>query len=124
MIKRALLLISLISVTSACSIYHVNSQDTTTEYYPPKNSANDVVYLETVDRPHEVIATITVNTERIQTMDGVLEKMKREAAILGADAITDIKTDATGTWKKLPAQKVIGNAYVRENFTAAAVIFK
>ena len=124
MIKRALLCISLVLLTSACSIYHVDSQDSTTDYYPPKNSVSDVVYLEKIDRAHDIIGTITVNTERIQTMDNVLEKMKREAAILGADAITDIKTDATGVWKKLPAQKVIGNAYVRANFTASAVAFK
>ncbi len=122
--KQFFLLASIIFLTSACSIYHVDSKDTTSEYYPPKNSANDVVYLEKVDRPHDIISTITVNTERIQTMDNVLEKIKREAAILGADAVTDIKTDATGIWKKLPAQKVIGNAYVRENFTASAIIFK
>ena len=57
-------------------------------------------------------------------MDQIIEKLKREAAVLGADAITDIKTDSTGTWKKLPLQHVLGNAYVRANFTATAVVFK
>lgn len=47
--------------------------------------------------------------------------MKREAAILGGDAITDIQSDATGTWKRLPIQKTIGNAYVRSNYTAEVV---
>ncbi len=50
--------------------------------------------------------------------------MKREAAILGADAITNIQSDATGAWKKLPAQEVVGNGYVRANFTATAIVFK
>ena len=124
--KKIYSLIAILFLTAGCSIYSVDSQSTSEEFYPSKGSPHDVAYLENVTQPHEVIATVIVNTERRQEqkMEDVIEKMKREAAILGGDAITDIKTDATGTWKKLPAQKVIGNAYVRENFTAAAVIFK
>ena len=124
MIKRLLFFFSLILLISGCSIYHVNSEDTATDYYPPKKSADEVAYLENVDRPHEVIAYITVNTERNQRMNDVVEKMKQEAAILGADAITDIKTDATGVFKKLPAQHFFGNGYVRANFKVAAIVFK
>ena len=119
-------LIFIVLLTAGCSIYSVDSQSLTEEFYPSKSSANDVVYLETVTQPHEVIATVVVNTERRQQqkMEDVIEKMKREAAILGGDAITDIKTNAGGTWKKLPAQKLIGNAYVRANFSASVVVFK
>lgn len=116
-------LILLLSV-AGCSLYNVNSEEITTEFYPPKSSPSDVIYLETVTQPHEVIGYITVNTERRQKMDDVLIKMKREAAILGGDAITNVKTDASGQWKKLPAQNVVGNAYVRANFTATVVVFK
>ncbi|MBF0521724.1 MAG: hypothetical protein HQL24_01565 [Candidatus Omnitrophica bacterium] len=124
MTKKLLTLISLVFLASACSLYHVDSADVTTNYYPSKKSASDVVYLETVTEPHEIIGYVTVNTERRHTIEDVLDKIKREAAILGGDAITDIRTDATGEWKKLPAQKLIGNAYIRANFTAAVVVFK
>ena len=117
-------LIPLIFLFPACSIYHVNSEDASSEYYQPKNSADQVVYMETVDRPNEIVGYITVNTERNQRMSDVLAKMKHEAAILGADAITDVHTDASGVWKKLPAQHFLGNGYVRANFKAAAVVFK
>ena len=118
------LLLILATASFGCSIYHVNSEEVSTEYYPPKKNAQDIVYLEKVDKPHEVISNIIVNAERNQKMNDVIEKMKREAAIVGADAITDIKTDATGTWKHLPAQSFVGNGYVRANFKASAVVFK
>ncbi len=111
-------------VATSCSLYQVDSKDITTDYYPSKPSADDVAYLETVTQPNETIGYVTVNTERRQQISDVIEKMKREAAILGGDAITDIKTDATGTWKKLPAQKLVSNGYVRAKFTATVIIFK
>lgn len=114
----------LILTTWGCSIYHVNSEDIATDFYPPKSSPYDVAFSEEINRPHEVIAYITVNTERRQHIDDIIHKMKREAAIIGADAITNIRTDATGRWKRLPAQGLISNAYVRANFTAEAVVFK
>jgi len=122
--KTILLLIACIFSTSACSLYHISSEDITTNYYPSKQRANDVLLLEDVDRPHEVIGTVIVNAERRQYLSEVIWKMKREAAILGGDAITDIKTDATGAWKELPAQAIIGNGYVRTNFSATIIVFK
>ncbi|MCA9398438.1 MAG: hypothetical protein KC618_01730, partial [Candidatus Omnitrophica bacterium] len=116
--------IPLVLLCSACSIYHINSEDVSSDFYYPKASINDVVYIENIQEKHEVIGFITVNTERNQRLSEVMQKLKREAAILGADAITDIKSDATGQWKKLPAQEIIGNGYVRANFTASAVVFK
>jgi len=86
--------------------------------------AGDVVFLEKSDRPCEVIGYVNVNAERRQLFSEVLEKMKREAAIMGGDAITDLRSDATGQWKRLPAQQIIGNAYVRANFTVSVIIFK
>lgn len=109
---------------SACSFYKVDSKNTTDEYYPPKHSSTDVVYLEEVSRPHMVIGKVTVNAERNKPLTDVIEKMKYEAAIIGGDAITNIQTDGSGLWKKLPAQKLVGNAYVRANFTADVVVFQ
>ncbi len=122
--KKLTLLVFLTFITSACSIYHIDSQGVGTKYYPPKKSPTEIVYLERIDRPHETIGQVVVNTERRQQMNDVLEKMKREAAILGADALTNLQTDATGSWKNLPAQELIGNAYVRANFSATVVVFK
>lgn len=116
----------LLLLSSGCALYHIDSQNISPNYYPSKKSSNDVVYLENVDKPNEIIGYVTVNTERVhsETMEDIISKMKREAAILGADAITEIKSDAAGEWKKLPAQKLVGNAYVRANFTATAIVFK
>ena len=124
MIRLFLSLLFLITFSIGCSLYYVDSQDVSTDFLPPQKSAEDVVYLEKIDRPHEVIGFITVNTERNQRINDVIEKMKREAAMLGADAITEIKTNSSGIWKKLPAQAFIKNGYVRANFQSSAVVFK
>jgi hypothetical protein len=123
MIKKILALILLVLTTSSCSIYHVSSINTTDDYYPPKEVA-EVPYIENIEQEFNVIGIVTVNAERRQLISDVLKKMKREAAILGGDAITDIKTDASGVWKRLPAQKLIGNAYVRANYTGSVVVLK
>lgn len=124
MTKKIVALITFILLTSSCSIYHVNSVDSGDIFYPQK-SPDEVVYLEDIDEDHEIIGTVIVNGERRQRdFDNIIVKMKREAAILGGDAITDIRSDATGAWKNLPAQQTIGNAYVRANYMASVVIFK
>ncbi len=123
--RSLFILIFCISLMSTgCSIYHVNSEETLTDYIPPKTSVDQVVYLEKIDRPHETVGYITVNTERNQRLNDVIARMRYEASILGADAITDIHTNSSGVWQKLPAQKFIGNGYVRANFRATAVVFK
>jgi len=124
MIKKYFFFPLLILLTSACSMYHVTSEDIADNYYPSKKSALDIIILENVTKPHEVIGIITVNAERRQKIEEVIAKLKREAAILGADAITDLQSDSTGQWKKLPVQAALGNAYVRANFSAVAVAFK
>jgi len=121
MIKRPLFLIVLICAVSACSIYRVNSEEVTTNFYVSKSDPSLVEYVENVIRPHEVIGFITVNTERRQGMEQVLGKMKKEAAILGGDALTNMTSNATGSWKKVPIQKLMGNAYIRANFTATVI---
>ncbi len=122
--KKIPYLIFVLVVTAGCSLYRISSQDTTVDYYPAKQSSDEVIYLETVKKPSVQIGTVTVNAERRQRISDVLEKMKREAAILGGDAITDVKTDATGAWKSLPAQEFIGNGYIRANFTAKVIVFQ
>lgn len=109
---------------SGCSIYRISSEDTSSNFYASKASVNDVVYVEKISQPHENIGHVTITTERRQTLQNVIDQMKREAAILGADAITNIQSDATGTWRELPVQTLLANGYVRANFTATAVVFK
>jgi len=123
MMKKIVSLIALVFLTSSCSIYHITSTSTTDDYYPSRENA-EVVYLDQIDDTYEIIGTVLVNAERRQRLKDVIEKMKREAAILGGEAITDIQSDATGPWKRLPIQRTIGNAYVRANFTASVVVSK
>lgn len=125
MTKRTFFLVLFLTIsTNGCSIYHVDSQDISSTFHPSKRSINEVEYLSEVERPHEIVGYVTVNTERSQKFDEIIERMKREAAILGGDAIINIRSDATGQWKRLPVQDVIGNAYIRANYSAAVIIFK
>ncbi len=123
MIGKIISIIGITLLTTSCSVYHITSSNTTDSYYP-STSIEDVVYLETIDQDHEIIGVVTINAERRQYLSNVIVRMRREAAVLGGDAITDIQTDATGTWKRLPVQQTIGNAYVRANFTASVVSFE
>lgn len=122
--KNLILLAGIIFLASACSFYNINSEEVTSKFYPPKESSDQVAYLDNVTQAHEIIGFVTVNAERHQSMDEITEKMKHEAAMLGGDAITNITTDASGAWKKVPPQKLLGNAYVRANFTATVVAFQ
>ena len=88
--KKPILFFALALLTSGCSLYSINSEEVTENYYPPKSSTETVTYLEEVKDPHEVIGFITVNTERRQKIQDIIEKMTREAAVLGGDAITNI----------------------------------
>jgi hypothetical protein len=110
--------------SSGCTVYQIDSKDTSQEYYVPKTSIDDVAYIEKVDKPYTEIGTVTVTTERTQTLEDVLPKLKQEAGMLGADAITDVSNDATDLWKKYAPQKVLGNAYIRVTFTAKAIVWK
>ena len=123
--KRTLLsLLLLTGFLSGCSMYTIDSKDTTLDFYPPKKSIDEVQYLETVDRPYEEIGIVTVTAERRQTLEDVLPKLKQEAAILGGDAITDIKADDNGSWKSIKLQKIFGNGYIRTRYTSKVLVLK
>ena len=110
-------------LASACSFYNVKSDEATLDYYPPKSSKDMVTYIENVDRPHTIIGSVTVNAERNQDFNEILDKMKQEAAVLGGDAITDITQDAgKGRWAKMkPA--LFSNSNIRQNYNAKVVVF-
>jgi len=122
--KKMILLLILSIAMSGCSLYSINSEEVTENYYPPKGSAESVIYLEEVTDKHEVIGFVSVNTERRQKMQDVLEKMKREAAILGGDAITNITRKTAGGSEKMKMaglQKFFENSYIRATFTATVI---
>jgi hypothetical protein len=121
--KKLLSIILLSVVTTGCSLYQIDSQNDTTKYYPPKKSTAEVAYVEKSDRPYETIGTVIVTTERRQTLESVLPKMQYEAAIMGGDAFTDIRTDATGSWKKIQPKALLGNAYIRANYSAKVIVY-
>ena len=110
--------------TSGCTVYQIDSKDTSTDYYVPKTNIDQVDYIEKVDKPYVEIATVTVTTERNQTLKDILPKLKQEAGMLGADAITDVQNDATPLWKKYAPQKLLGKAYIRTIYTAQAIVWK
>ena len=105
-------------------MYQINSKETSQEYYVPKTSIDDVAYMEKVDKAFTEIGTVTVTTERRQSLEDVLPKLKQEAGMLGADAITDVHNDATPAWKKYAPKKILGNAYIRTTYTATAIVWK
>ena len=109
---------------SGCSLYSLNFEDTTNTSHPAKSSPADVVYLEKIDRPSEVIGYVTVSTERRTELDQVIQKLKPQAALLGGDAITNIESDSSGFWKRPGISKVLGNAYIRINYRAQVVAFQ
>ena len=123
--KRVLFTFLFLAVfSSGCTVYQINSKDVSQDYYVPKTSIDDVAYIEKTDKPYIEIATVTVTTERSQSWQDVLPKLKQEAGMLGADAVTDVQSDSTALWKKIPPQKFLGNAYIRAKYTAKAIVWK
>lgn len=123
--KRILFTFLFLAVfSSGCTVYQIDSKDTSRDYYVPKTSIDGVAYIEKVDKPYTEIATVTVTTERRQSWQEVLPKLKQEAGMLGADAITDVQNDATDMWKSFKPQQLLGNAYIRTTYTAKAIVWK
>jgi len=56
--------LSLAIFSSGCTLYQINSKDTTKDYYIAKTSIDDVAYVEKTDKPYVEIAEISVTTER------------------------------------------------------------
>ena len=119
-----LVLFFLVIFTSGCTVFQIDSKDTSNDFYAPKTNIDDVAYIEKTDKAYTQIAIVTVTTERNQRLDNVLPKLKQEAAILGADAITDIQGTSSDFWKKLKPQQLLGNAYIRTDYTAKAIVWK
>jgi hypothetical protein len=122
--KTLFALLFLVVAASGCTVYQIDSKDTSQDFYMPKTNIDQVTYLVKVDKPYTEIGTVTVTTERNQDLKEVLPKLKQEAAVLGADAITDVHADATDMWKQVRPQQLLGNAYIRTSYTAKAIVWK
>ena len=122
--KQILPIFILAFALTGCTIYQIDSKDTSQDFYAPKTDISQVEYIENVDKPFEQIGEVYVTTERRHSLEDILPKLKQEAAVLGGDAITDIKTNSTGIWKKIKLQKLLGNAYIRATYSAKVIVFK
>jgi hypothetical protein len=104
-------------------VYRIDSEDTTLDFYPPKASANDVIYLEKIDKPYEVVGVVSLDAERTRPMEDILLKMRYEAAILGGDAITDVRSDLNEA-KGGKSEPFLINARLRVRYSAKVIVFK
>ncbi|MBF0594704.1 MAG: hypothetical protein HQL22_07030 [Candidatus Omnitrophica bacterium] len=84
------------AMLTGCSVCRIDSQDTTSDYYPPKKSSQEVMYQPKIDHPNEIIGTVIISVDNGTTYDDVILKMKNEAALLGGDAITGIVSSPEG----------------------------
>lgn len=109
MLRVILLLILGVVSWNGCSFYRVDSKDMSTDIFPPKDTAEKVVYLEKVDKPYIVIGIVNLSTQRRSPRDEVVARMRQEAAILGGDAITELVCD---------------NAPVQVHYTAKVIVLK
>ena len=95
---------------AGCSIYRIDSQDTTPDYYPPRKSSQEVYYQEKMNRPFEIVGSVMVSVENGRSFDEVLARMRGEAALLGGDVITGVIHEPEGV--------------IRTRYTAKVAVFK
>ncbi len=112
--KISLLILTLTILTAGCTFYGVDAQEIMISPSGKTTNGDEVQYLETVTVPYEVIGHVTVNTERRNSMEEVIEKMKRQVAVLGGDAITNI----------VQSDKPSPITHVRTVYTGTVIVFK
>lgn len=113
--KFNLSILMLLLISSGCTFYGVDAQEIVmAPFGQNKQVASEIQYLETVTVPYEVIGHVTVNTERRNSMEEVIEKMKRQVSMLGGDAITNIvQTDKPSSITR-----------IRTVYTGTVIVFK
>ena len=122
--KNLIVILTFVLLLASCSFYKVDSDISAGKFYPSKETTSQVTYLEVISRDHEIIGTVTVNAERNQRLVDVIEKMKREAAVMGGDAVTNIRTNAgDGKWAQIKPKNFFRKGNVRANFIADVVVF-
>jgi len=85
-----LLITAGITIFAGCTYYRVNADEIAFNTIHPKENHKEIHYMETVNVPYEVIGTVVVSTERRNSIQEVLEKMKYQIALIGGDAVTNI----------------------------------
>ena len=119
MIRRITSILLLLVLCSGCSIYKIDSQDTTLDFYSPKSSEDQVTYIEKVDKPYEVIAIESITADRTRPFQEIVDKMRQEASVLGGDAITDIRPISSKVGVTL-----LKNADLFAHYSAKVIVFK
>lgn len=111
--KMSFLISALSLIISGCTFYNVNGE--AIHLKPGRDkSPHEIQYLETVHVPYDVVGHVSVYTERRNSMDDIADKMKRQAAILGGDAIINIT----------PVESGRGWTTIRTTFTGTVIVFK
>lgn len=121
--RKFLKLFFLIALLSGCSLYQITSDETSLDYYPPKSSGDQVLYLKEVPHPYKVIGSVVINAERNQKQEKIIEKLKREAAVMGGDAITNISPIDGEDASKNKLTQILRNARLRQSYRADVVVF-
>lgn len=106
-------LLAVSSMVAGCTFYNVNGE---VIHYTarPDRTEHEVQYLETVNVPYDVVGHVSVYTERRNSLEDVADKMKRQAAMLGGDAIINITVnEPAGTFTS-----------IRTTFTGTVIVFK
>lgn len=124
MVKHLLNYVIYAILLAGCSIYRIDSQDSTLDFYPPKSSFEQVACLEKVERPHEIIGIVTATTDRSRPTQEVINKMRHEAAILGGDAIIDIHSDDFNMGGKSENEGLFKGQSILVHYSAKVIVFK
>jgi len=99
------LLFTLIAGTG-CSVYQINAEDTSFDINLPKNAADKILYQEKIDGPYELIGVVSVTTEKAKLFEDVLPGMQQEAAALGGDVLTGVRSEPAGAFRVKYTAKV------------------
>ncbi len=94
---------------AGCTLYNIDGDQHTAVAQRSERAVDQIEVLEKVTQAHTVIGQVMVNAERRTERNEIVAKMKKEAEMLGGDAITNI-TQA--------------NALVRVRYTADVVVYQ
>ncbi len=112
--KINFLILTLTLLSAGCTSYAINAEEIAIKSLNKPQHERSVEYIENVSVPYEVIGQVTVNTERRNSREDVIDKMKHQADILGADAITNI----------IQTDKPSAITRIRTIYTGTAIVFK
>ena len=121
--RNFLKLFCIVFFISGCSFYQISSEETTSDYYPAK-SAGRILTLEKITQPNKIIGYVTVSAERSQEKEEILDQLKREAAKIGGDAITNVAAIENENLSKNKIARLFSNGHIRQKYRANVVVFE